>query len=334
MQTNLAVRSLLNKKIRILGNLNIDLIIRNIAEMPAWGQEVLGSDYQVFSSGQATYTASALAGLKMKPELVGCVGDDGYGSQILNDLENRHVDVSGVQRIRDGKTGITVAVVRPDGERAFISDTASLSAFDRTMAASGLDTGTGSSLTCFLGTFFLPGLSLQDLRFLIRQSRGTGGSTLLDTGWDSGGWPVSTVRELRDLLEDVDYFIPNLDEARALTGESAPEKAAEMLLSDGCGTVVIKLGSEGSYLRTGSAEIHSPALPAVVFDAVGAGDVYNAGFIFGTLQDWPPEACMAFGTSLASLYIARRTDRFPDFATAADFMNRNTKFTVEGSHDY
>jgi 5-dehydro-2-deoxygluconokinase len=105
--------------------------------------------------------------------------------------------------------------------------------------------------------------------------------------------------------------MPNLDEASAITGEKTPEKAAEKLLADGCRTAIIKLGEQGSYLRTVDTEIHSPAVRTVVYDAVGAGDVYNAGFIYGTLKDWPFESRMTFGSALAAQYISRRSDRFP-----------------------
>ena len=91
--------------------------------------------------------------------------------------------------------------------------------------------------------------------------------TLLDTGWDPNNWQNKTVKDLRGILKYVDYFIPNMDEAKALTGKDTPEKAAEVLFSDGCKTVIIKLGEKGSYLLTSKQEVFVPAYKVKVFES-------------------------------------------------------------------
>lgn len=320
----------LQKKVLIIGNLNIDLIIRNVPDIPVWGQEVLGSDYHIFSSGQSAYTAFALTKLNVKTKIVSCVGDDEYGETILKDLSKSSIDITSIKKMINGKTGITVAIVRNDGERAFVSDPSSLASFNRSMAEDGMSELDSTSITCVLGSFFLPGFSMDDIQFCFEKSHKAGCQTLLDTGWDAGNWSSSTVGKLREVLAHVDYFMPNMDEALAITGEKNPEKAAEKILADGCGTAIIKLGEQGSYLRTNKTEVHSPAFKTSVYDAVGAGDVYNAGFIFGTLQEWPNEAKMSFGSALAAKYISKSSDRYPDFDCVIKAMKNNAKFNIEG----
>ena len=188
------------------------------------------------------------------------------------------------------------------------------------MAEEGMREIESTAITCVLGSFFLPGFSLDDVRFCFEESHNTGCKTLWDTGWDADNWSSSTVRKLRKVLAHVDYFMPNMDEASAITGEKTPEKAAENLLETGCGTAIIKLGEQGSYLKSNKTEIHCPAFKTTVYDAVGAGDVYNAGFIFGTLQDWPPETSMSFGSALSAQYISKSSDRFPGFESAKSAM--------------
>ena len=95
-----AINEQIQKKILIIGNLNIDLIIRNVSGLPNWGQEVLGSDYQVFSSGQSAYTAFALSKLDIETKIISCVGDDSYGERILEDLSKSAIDVSSVKKIK------------------------------------------------------------------------------------------------------------------------------------------------------------------------------------------------------------------------------------------
>ena len=115
----------------IIGNLNIDLIIRNVSGLPVWGQEVFGENYFLTSSGQSAYTAFALSRHGVPVGIIGNVGDDIYGEKILKDLASGGIDISEVEKVESGNTGITVAIVRKDGERAFVSDPSSLSEFKK-----------------------------------------------------------------------------------------------------------------------------------------------------------------------------------------------------------
>ena len=112
-----------------------------------------------------------------------------------------------------------------------------------------------------------------------------------------------------------------------ITGFDSPEKAATAFLDDGCGTAVIKLGEKGCYLRSSEEEIFVPAQKVKVFDAVGAGDTFNAGFIFGTLQGWPLKARMVFGTATSAQYIAKSTDRFPSLEDSVQLASRIDTYT-------
>ncbi|HEU0116951.1 MAG TPA: PfkB family carbohydrate kinase, partial [Thermomicrobiales bacterium] len=135
--------------------------------------------------------------------------------------------------------------------------------------------------------------------------------TVLDTGWDPDGWPPATIRGIRALLADVDLFLPNADEAAALTGFADPAAAAVALRADGPPIVVVKGGAAGSLLRVGEESVALPALPVEARDAVGAGDTFDAGFLYGLLEGSMPEAAQAFGSAAAAIYVSRLADRFP-----------------------
>ena len=108
---------------------------------------------------------------------------------------------------------------------------------------------------------------------------------------------------MRGLLAQVTLFMPNQDEAQAITGQETVDGMAQALQNLGVDTVVIKSGEQGSYVRRGAATCHVLPRSVQVHDAVGAGDVFNAGFLFGLQRDWPLEACLAFGNTTASLYM-------------------------------
>jgi len=310
------------KKVSILGNLNIDLIIRGIPRLPEWGQEVIGRDYSLVSSGQSAYTALALSRYHIPVSIVGNVGSDIYGEKIISELKSAGVNMSAVEKTENGQTGITVAIVREDGERAFVSDPSSLSYLNRAYVKRKLAYLNDASLVCLAGLYFLPGYSIEDAALVFKVLQMEGKITLLDTGWDPANWQVDTVRSLRQNLRYFKIFIPNLDEARAITGLQEPEKAAKALMNDGPEIVIIKMGAEGSLGSSGNGFIHIPIRSTTVLDAVGAGDVYNAGFILGTLQDWPLEARMVLGTITSSIYISKRIDRFPTLEETLQTANQ------------
>jgi sugar/nucleoside kinase (ribokinase family) len=310
------------KKVSILGNLNIDLIIRGVPRLPEWGQEVIGSDYSLVSSGQSAYTALALNRYHIPVSIVSNVGSDIYGEKIIADLKSAGVNMSAVEKTPDGQTGITVAVVRKDGERAFVSDPSCLSHLNRSFVERKRSYFKDASLVCLVGLYFLPGYSIEDAAIVFKELQLKGKTTVLDTGWDPANWQTATVRSLRQNLKYFNIFIPNLDEARAITGLREPEKAIEALMNDGPGIVIIKMGADGSLGSSGKGSIHIPIRRTTVLDAVGAGDVYNAGFILGTLQNWPLEARMILGTITSSLYISKRTNRFPTLEETLQTANK------------
>lgn len=307
----------LDSSICIIGNLNVDLIIRNVPHLPAWGQEVFGKDYVLVSAGQAGYLAFALRQLQVPTAVIGSLGQDVYGRQVLRDLKASSVDTSGVQVLRGGRSGICIAVVRPDGERAFISEQGCLADFSekdvyRRWALTG-----PAGIVCLVGTFMLTDLSFEAAAGILARARQAGKVTMLDTGWDPQNWPAATQAGLRQMLRQVSVFMPNLDEARAITAEGSVEAAALALQQLGPQLVVIKCGAEGSFARYGSQTYRLPARQVEVFDAVGAGDVFNAGFLYAFRRGWPLPACLAFGNSASSLYISRAVQRFPSLAEVA-----------------
>jgi sugar/nucleoside kinase (ribokinase family) len=298
----------------LIGNFCVDLILRGISRLPEWGQEVSGDDHLLVSSGQTTYTAFALAALGEPVAVIGCVGEDPWGEKIRRDLDARGVDTAGLETVPGGQTALTVAAVRPDGERAFLSNFACLAHADETVLARHWDIVEGAGLVALLGVFSWPGLSLARTAPLFARARRAGKTTMLDTGWDPEGWQPPTLAALQGLLAQTSIFMPNLDEARAVTGAADPSDAARRLAALGPELVVVKLGREGSLARADGREVRQQALPAQVVDTVGAGDVFNAGFLHAHLRCRPLEACLAAGSAAAALYIARPCDRFPTAA--------------------
>ena len=174
-----------------------------------------------------------------------------------------------------------------------MSDYAALHAYDEELVRRHEAALVGAPILAFCGLNTLPGLRLGAVRDLFRRARGRGVRTVLDTGWDPSGWPAGRLAALREVLGEVSVFLPNRDEAEAITGHSDPARAARALREMGVEMAVVKLGPEGSFALGGWAgrslgtageggaavpcEESLPALAVDVLDAVGAGDVYVGG---------------------------------------------------------
>lgn len=120
-------------------------------------------------------------------------------------------------------------------------------------------------------------------------------------GWDdSGRWDPADLAD----LEHCEAFLPNAEEAMRYTRTDCPRAAARKL-ADRVPLAVVTLGSEGAYGvdgRTGeSAEV--PAIAVEALDPTGAGDVFVAGFVTGTLADWPLTDRLAFAGLSAALSV-------------------------------
>jgi len=310
--------SLQVKPVCIIGNLNIDLIIRNVPRLPTWGTEVFGESHVIVSSGQAGYIGLALTHLGIPTSIIGNVGQDVNGQQILNDLKASGADISACEKTASDQTGITVAIVRMDGERAFVSNFASLRDFDEALALRHWDKIHQAGIVGMVGTFALPNLKLNAIARLMAKAYQSGKVTMLDTGWDPSNWQDDTILGIKEVLHYVTLFMPNLDEARAITKAETVQEAGDILATLGPAVVVIKCGAEGSYAKIGGQTYFLPAQSVDVYNAVGAGDTFGAGFIYGYRRGCPIEACLAFGNSAAALYVSKDNDRYPDIN---DVMN-------------
>jgi sugar/nucleoside kinase (ribokinase family) len=258
--------------------------------------------------------------------VIGNIGQDIYGEQILRDLERYQLDARGVEVTPAAPTGITVAIVRPDGERAFVSNLGSLLAFNEEMAMRHWDQAEDAGIICLVGLFMTPNLTYAAATRLLGRARQEGKLTMLDSGWDPDNWPDKTRRGFSEMLAETSIFLPNFDEARALTGKETPGEAAIALQALGPPVVVVKCGSQGSHLRVGELSLSLPAREVSVFDAVGAGDVFNSGFLYALRSGMPWETCLALGNSSASLYISRAENRFPSL----DEVLRTARSTYPG----
>jgi sugar/nucleoside kinase (ribokinase family) len=294
----------------VVGNVLIDLMMKGVPEIPRWGEEVLAAGRSEQIGGQGANLARAAARLGLATELVAVVGDDEPGTRIRETLGADGVGADAL-KVVTGRTALAVASVRHDGERAFITDlgsSASLTVEDLKRHEQAIH---GSRAIALVGTSNLPGLSLAAAASLLERAHTNGVLTVFDPGW---GEEITSGRDLDPILKVTDVFLPNRNEAEALTGEHGLKASLSALRGRCPGTVIMTCGDEGSAILDGETLVKVEPLPVDVDNAVGSGDVFAAGVISGLLDDAQPVGAMVRGTAVAASYIARSDDRYSAIA--------------------
>lgn len=251
--------------------------------------------------GDAINEATILTRLGAKVGLVSMVGNDAVGSYIIEHCEREGIDHAGVRR-RDGvDTSINVGLVTGDGERSFVTNRngslwkMSIDDVDLSL----IPRGRVLSLASFFNN---PRLDNDALVRIFTIAREAGMVIVADMIRPR---LQETFDDVAEALSYVDYFFPNDEEARLMTGEHEIARVADRILGYGVGNVIIKIGRQGAYLKGRDVgEMIVPAMGGITaLDTTGAGDNFASGFITGILEGKSPQECGEYGNVAASLAI-------------------------------
>jgi ribokinase len=294
--------------ISVIGNVNIDLLVWPVTELPPPGADLPVESIDLRAAGSAGNTALALASLGCVPHLIGCVGNDHFGQFILRELAAVGIE-EGVIVLPGGPTGISIAFEGPGHDRSFLTLLGNLKAFRASMIP---PEALARDFVLFCGYFSLPSLRGEPIVQLLKRVRAAGGCTFFDCDWDPEGWSQESREEIAEILPLVDVFLPSEDEARGLTGLDDPVAAARALQEVSGGRVVTKVGANGC-IAFGPGEEHRIPAPFVqVSDTTGAGDSFNGGLLYALSDRAEWSEALRFATRLASTVVSRTSvNRYP-----------------------
>jgi sugar/nucleoside kinase (ribokinase family) len=243
-------------------------------------------------AGAAGGTAITLAKLGARTVSVGAIGADDMGDVLAKMLSGLGVETEHLARKEGVQTSASVLPIRPNGDRPALHVIGANASFTRDDVpwelieqADSLHLG---------GPEFMHELAPEILGFAREHGVTTSADILAD------GWP-----ELLDMigpaLEQVDWFLPNDDQAMMLTGTDRPEAAGRALVDRGPGACAITCGAAGSVIVTAGGAERVRAFQIEVVDTTGCGDAYSAGFIRGLSLGRPPADAARLGSACASL---------------------------------
>jgi len=291
----------------VVGELNVDLILDKIEKFPEIGKEVIARKMTLTLGSSSAIFASNIASLGARVAFIGKIGKDKFGEIVMESLQTKKVDVSMIKIDKNAGTGATV-VLNVDEDRA---NTTYPGAMDHLTINDITESDLEKARHLHFSSYFLQPGMWGSLGELFRKAKRLGLTTSFDMQWDPREtWEL----DVADVLPHVDVFLPNEKELMFLTGKENLEDAMNSIKA-WTNIVAVKRGNKGSivYHKDQLSDIPS-FLNSQVVDSIGAGDSFNAGFIYQFMKGSSLEDCQKFGnlTGAVSTTAAGGTQAFED----------------------
>ncbi|MBK6281512.1 MAG: carbohydrate kinase family protein [Draconibacterium sp.] len=292
----------------VVGELNVDLILDKIEKFPEVGKEVLAQKMTLTLGSSSAIFASNISSLGARVAFIGKIGKDKFGEVVLESLEEKKVDTSMILIDKNVGTGATI-ILNVDEDRA---NTTYPGAMDLLTIDDISDEDLKKARHLHFSSYFLQPGMWGGLGKLFRKAKELGMTTSFDMQWD----PQETWKlDMEDVLPYVNVFLPNETELKLLTGKNDLNEAIQFVKKY-TDILVVKRGNKGSYVhfRDQLTDL-PPFLNTQVVDAIGAGDSFNAGFIFKFINGADIAGCQKFGnlTGAVSTTEAGGTAAFGNF---------------------
>lgn len=315
-----------DKKFDVLvaGELNIDLILSGLPQFPETGKEIL-ADKMVYTLGSSSAIfASNLSALGVSVNYCGCIGDDDFGKKIIKDLEAKDVATDNIILNNSLQTGVTVAF-NFEQNRAMVTYPGAMNALSEKDIT---DAMLRNARHLHVSSVFIQPALKPGLVKLFKRAKDIGLTTSLDPQWDTyEKWDC----DWKNLLANVDVFMPNTEELKNITGKENIQDAVASIKSF-ANIIVVKNSIEGATAFYKNEVIEQPAFINDDFaDAIGAGDSFNAGFIKQFIRDKSLKDCTEMGAVCGALNTTAYggTAAFIDLQSVKKSVLKKFNYTIQ-----
>lgn len=260
----------------------VDLLVLDSPD-PVFGQkEIMFRDYILEMGGSAAIFLSQCARLNLSALAIGKVGDDMFGDLFLERFSASGTDISGIEKDKHLKTGLGIALCR-DNDRAILTYAGTIDG----VSAEAVSSRIAECRHLHISSYYL----MRKLRpfwpDILRMARKNEITVSLDGNWD----PDEKWDALEMLQGQIDLLFVNEAEATAYT-QSKNIHTALSILSKNLPNIIIKRGSQGAVSLCGDKYWTCRGFPGSPVDTVGAGDCFDAGYVYGWLNGLPSDLCL------------------------------------------
>jgi sugar/nucleoside kinase (ribokinase family) len=277
----------------VAGELNADLVLSGDVT-PVFGQvEKLIDDASLVLGSSSAIFACGAARLGLRVAFIGTVGDDALGRFCIEQLQARGVHTQGVIIRPDLKTGLSV-IFNKTHDRAILTYSGSI----RELRIADIDLAlVQRARHLHIGSYYMLDLLRPDVPALFDAAHVAGLTISIDTNYDpTEQWQGG----IHDALCKADVFLPNDTELTAIARQNDVESALTTM-RDIVPLTAVKLGKAGAKAQRGDDVFTAGSISVDVVDTVGAGDSFDAGFIYGHLAGWDVTKSLRMGCVCGAL---------------------------------
>jgi ribokinase len=305
-------------KIIVFGSINIDLVTTT-PRLPLPGETLTGNSFFSTPGGKGANQAVALAKLGIPTQIIGKVGNDNFGVELINNLKKYGVQTENIVIDETISSGIAVITVDQKGENNIIVIPGANGKVNQD------DVNKLSSLLPQTKILLLQlEIPLATVILAIQKAREANIKVILD--------PAPAPKNLPDEIYPlIDIITPNEIEASQLVGFPVKEqetaaKAADILLQKGVKCTIIKLGAKGVYYATKEESFYTPAFSVNAVDTVAAGDAFNGGLAAALFEEKTLREAVVWGAATGALATTKlgAQSSFPDRMTLDKFLIDNS----------
>lgn len=274
-------------KIAVVGSINMDMVV-TADRIPGKGETLSGHDIRYVPGGKGANQAVAMARLGAEVEMFGCVGKDGNGKALLENLRTQHVGVQYIRELDDAATGVAMITVA-ENDNCIVVVPAANGRVDKAYVDSVKEGLLQADMIVLQHE-----IPLETVEYTALLAAQHGIRVVLNP---APAYPVSP-----EVIEAVSFLTPNEHEAKILFGEADREE----LLRRYPEKLVITLGSEGvtTALKDGTI-LTVPCRPSKVVDTTGAGDTLNGAFTVRIAEGAGIGEALRFANTAAGLSVEK-----------------------------
>ncbi len=300
----------------LAGTVFFDLVFTGLSRMPQPGEELWATGMGSSPGGIANLAVAATR-LGLRTGLVAGFGDDAYADWLWRTMnEEEGIDLSASRRFANFHTSMTASVAA-QGDRAMVTHGHELPV--------PLSVMIGDAPVARAAVVDLGGETDWWSRLAANGTR-----IFADIGFDpTDRWDVADLAPLAHCYA----FTPNALEAMSYTRTESPNRAVRAL-ADRVPLAVVTNGTDGAYAIDSSTgeEAYCPAVPVHALDTTGAGDVFAAALVLGTLADWSLEERLKFASLSSGLAVQQFGGSLaaPGWGDLMDWWLRLTRAADDG----
>lgn len=276
------------KKIAVIGSVNMDMVA-TADRIPLKGETISANGAAYIPGGKGANQAVAAARLGGDVTMYGCVGEDAFGPQLLENLRENGVKTERMEILPGVTSGLAMIVVAERDNAITVIPGAN--AF---VTAAYIDSH-WNKITEADVVLLQNEIPMEAVRYAAKRLREAGKTVIYN--------PAPAVRIEKSLLSDVTYLTPNEHEARIVLGDR-DTPLNELIIKQG-GKLIVTLGSRGAAGCWKGTLVTMPAQPAAVVDTTGAGDTFNGAFAYALSEQYPLDKALSFANAAAGLSTER-----------------------------